>query len=162
MPLNIEERISKELYGDSVLESIKTKLKREEKLEGEELTIKSFEMLHDTILKGLESVKDLVKSELILKLEEEYEENIKTLEENINNETENKEELEKELETLKSQDPLEDIDKKIKKSLGGIIGGGFDVIYLIAQKLVKKSNDDGFLVGSRGSVGSSFVATIIV
>lgn len=161
LPLNIEERISKELYGDSVLESIKTKLKREEKLEGEELTIKSFEMLHDTILKGLESVKDLVKSELILKLEEEYEENIKTLEENINNETENKEELEKELETLKSQDPLEDIDKKIKKSLGGIIGGGFDVIYLIAQKLVKKSNDDGFLVGSRGSVGSSFVATMM-
>ena len=48
------------------------------------------------------------------------------------------------------------LEKKINKTLGGIIGGGFDVIYLIAQKLVKKSNDDGFLVGSRGSVGSSF------
>jgi len=55
----------------------------------------------------------------------------------------------------------DDIEKKMKKSLGGIIGGGFDVIYLIAQKLVKKSNDDGFLVGSRGSVGSSFVATMM-
>jgi len=55
----------------------------------------------------------------------------------------------------------EEIEKKVKKSLGGIIGGGFDVIYLIAQKLVKKSNDDGFLVGSRGSVGSSFVATMM-
>ena len=53
------------------------------------------------------------------------------------------------------------LDKKVKKSLGGIIGGGFDPIYLIAQRLVKHSNDEGFLVGSRGSVGSSFVATMM-
>jgi len=55
----------------------------------------------------------------------------------------------------------EDLKKMISKNLGGIIGGGFDVIYLIAQKLVKHSNDEGFLVGSRGSVGSSFVATMM-
>ena len=53
------------------------------------------------------------------------------------------------------------IKDRIEQELKGIIGGGFDVIYLIAQKLVKKSNDDGFLVGSRGSVGSSFVATMM-
>ena len=50
---------------------------------------------------------------------------------------------------------------KVKKTLGGVIGGGFDVIYYIAQQLVKKSNDDGYIVGSRGSVGSSFVATMM-
>ncbi len=51
--------------------------------------------------------------------------------------------------------------KKVKKTLGGVIGGGFDPIYLIAQRLVKHSNDEGYLVGSRGSVGSSFVATMM-
>ena len=55
----------------------------------------------------------------------------------------------------------EELPKKIKKVLGGIIGGGFDPIYLIAQRLVKHSNDEGYLVGSRGSVGSSFVATMM-
>ena len=55
----------------------------------------------------------------------------------------------------------EEIEKEAKKSLGGVIGGGFDPIYLIAQRLVKHSNDEGYLVGSRGSVGSSFVATMM-
>ena len=55
----------------------------------------------------------------------------------------------------------DELEKKLKKSLGGVIGAGFDPIYLIAQRLVKKSNNDGFLVGSRGSVGSSFVATMM-
>ena len=50
------------------------------------------------------------------------------------------------------------LEQAVKKKLGGIIGAGYDVIYLIAQKLVKHSNDDGYLVGSRGSVGSSLVA----
>ena len=53
------------------------------------------------------------------------------------------------------------IEDRIKQELEGIIKGGYDVIYLISQKLVKKSNDDGYLVGSRGSVGSSFVATLM-
>ena len=54
-----------------------------------------------------------------------------------------------------------ELEDKLKSSLGGVIGAGFDPIYLIAQRLVKHSNDEGYLVGSRGSVGSSFVATMM-
>ena len=57
--------------------------------------------------------------------------------------------------------PLPDIvDLRIEKELNSIIGNGFSVIYLISQILVERSNNRGYLVGSRGSVGSSFVATM--
>ena len=128
LPISIEERIAKELYGDAVLSAIKHNLEKEN-LNEEELNKKAFKELHKVILKGFDSVKDLIRSYIIETSEEVLE--------------------------------GEALEKKLKKTLGGVIGGGFDPIYLIAQRLVQKSNNDGFLVGSRGSVGSSFVATMM-
>ena len=58
-------------------------------------------------------------------------------------------------------DPLpEYIQTRLEKELNGIISNGYSVIYYIAHKIIKKANEDGYIVGSRGSVGSSFVATM--
>lgn len=59
-------------------------------------------------------------------------------------------------------DPLPDIiDARLEKELRSIVGNGFSVIYLISLELVRRSNERGYIVGSRGSVGSSLVAYVI-
>ena len=132
LPYNIEERISKELYGDVVYNACNTIIKEENpNITDDEIIEKTFEKLHSILVQGktktINFLKDYFKNHW--NSEEEFSE--------------------------------EALDKLIKKEIGGIIGGGFDPIYLIAQRLVKHSNDEGFLVGSRGSVGSSFVATLM-
>ena len=133
LPHNIEERISKELYGDAVYNYWNNKIKEENpNITEEELISSTFEKLHETLVSGFDKVKELMREVVLSKWTNED-----------------------------GEQTEEAINKRIKKELGGIIGGGFDPIYLIAQRLVKHSNDDGYLVGSRGSVGSSFVATLM-
>lgn len=132
LPLNIEERIAMELYGNIVYKiCLQNEKEKDNTLSEEELSKRAYASLHEVILKGFDAVKSLLR---------------KHFKENWNEEE-------------KLTDKV--LDEKVKKELGGIIGGGFDPIYLIAQRLVKHSNDEGYLVGSRGSVGSSFVATMM-
>ena len=133
LPYNIEERIATELYGNIVYNVCETNIKENNPdISDENLKEKTFKYLHETLVKGSIEVNNL--------LGDYFKKNWSDEDGELND---------------------DNLAKKIKKELGGVIGGGFDPIYLIAQRLVKHSNDDGYLVGSRGSVGSSFVATMM-
>ena len=133
LPFNIEERIAKELYGDIVYKCCNSNVKESYPQASMEVQEEeTFKSVHKVILEGFDSVKSM----LCTYLKKNWSEDDGELTD-------------------------ASLEKKLKKELGGIIGGGFDPIYLIAQRLVKHSNDDGYLVGSRGSVGSSFVATMM-
>ena len=117
------------------------------------------ELYGDIVFKIIKERHEDIKDNL-----EEYEKVIhKELHDEILKGSENIKNLVTEYVKKTSEEELDEkgLEKKIKKTLGGVIGGGFDPIYLIAQRLVKHSNDEGYLVGSRGSVGSSFVATMM-
>ena len=67
----------------------------------------------------------------------------------------------KRLKELYGEDIPDHLRERIEKELNSIIGNNFAVLYITAQKLVKKSLDNGYIVGSRGSVGSSIVAYLM-
>ena len=136
LPHIIERRIANELYGEKIIDLAKLEMEKLNlDINNEDLFC---ETLNNIVKEGFDKVYSLTKEYLINDLKKQ---NTTDAKEIINDENK--------------------IEKETKKLLGGIIGGGFDVIYLIAQKLVKHSNDEGYLVGSRGSVGSSFVATMM-
>ena len=128
LPFHIEDRLATELYGEALKKSISHYVSKED-ISEEEKESKIYQLLHETIISGFDSVK-------------------KSIERYIK-------------ETTEEEMSPEQLENAVKKMLGGIIGAGYDVIYIIAQKLVKHSNDMGYLVGSRGSVGSSFVACMM-
>ena len=136
LPHLIERRIANELYGDKILDLAKIEQKKLYPNDDSEDTF--YKVLNNIVKEGYDKVyaltKEYIKNDLLTKQDDESKK-------------------------ILSDDKL--LDKETKKMLGGVIGGGFDVIYLIAQKLVKHSNDEGYLVGSRGSVGSSFIATMM-
>ena len=136
---------AEEWYGNPLPYAIEERISTE--LYGD-VAFKAIEERHKDDNKRTKEYKETIHKELHDELIKGKDNVVKLVEEYIKSTTE--EELSK-----------EELDKKVNKSLGGVIGGGFDPIYLIAQRLVKHSNDDGYLVGSRGSVGSSFVATMM-
>ena len=136
LPHIIERRIANELYGDKILEL--AKMEQKKLYPNDDSEDKFYDVLNGIVKDGYDKVFELTK---------EY----------LKNDLSSKDD-EDSAKILKDDKLL---DKETKKMLGGVIGGGFDVIYLIAQKLVKHSNDEGYLVGSRGSVGSSFIATMM-
>ena len=119
LPHLIERRIAEEFYGDKILPLTKLEMKKNNlDTEDEDLL---YQTLNSIVKDGYDKVYELTK---------EY----------VTNDLKSKDD-DKSKEILNDSKKLE---KEIKKSLGGIIGGGFDVIYLIAQKLVKHSNDEGY------------------
>ena len=120
--------------------------------------MKEFEYLgeeacREVVIENTQKIADMV--EVVKPIPDEtFPPKIEGAEEEIRNMTMNK------VHSIYGENLPEVVQKRLDKELNSIINNGYAVLYLIAQKLVAKSLEDGYLVGSRGSVGSSFVATM--
>ena len=120
--------------------------------------MKEFEYLgeeacREVVIENTQKIADMV--EVVKPIPDEtFPPKIEGAEEDIRNMTMNK------VHSIYGENLPEVVQKRLDKELNSIINNGYAVLYLIAQKLVAKSLEDGYLVGSRGSVGSSFVATM--
>ena len=108
----------------------------------------------EVVIKNPQSIANSVEENLKPIPDETYPPKIEGADDDIRNMTMNK------VHSIYGDDLPEVVQKRLDKELNSIINNGYAVLYLIAQKLVAKSYSDGYLVGSRGSVGSSFVATM--
>ena len=112
------------------------------------------ELIHEIVITNTNMIADQIEALVPLPNDHLYTPTIDNCEENLTNMVYNRA---KEL----YGDPLpEYIQNRLEAELNGIITNGFSVIYYIAHLLIKKAHEDGYIVGSRGSVGSSLVATM--
>ena len=112
------------------------------------------ETAKEIVIKNTNIIADQIESLLPVPNDKLYTPKIEGCEENL------KEICYKKAHDLYGEVLPEYIEKRLATELNGIISNGYSVIYYIAHKIIKKTNDDGYIVGSRGSVGSSFVATM--
>lgn len=112
------------------------------------------EIAREVVIKNPKAISDSVEENLKPIPDETYPPKIEGADDDIRNMTMNK------VHSIYGDNLPEVVQKRLDKELNSIINNGYAVLYLIAQKLVAKSYSDGYLVGSRGSVGSSFVATM--
>ena len=108
----------------------------------------------EVVIKNPQAIANSVEENLKPIPDETYPPKIEGADDEIRNMTMNK------VHSIYGDQLPEVVQKRLDKELNSIINNGYAVLYLIAQKLVAKSYSDGYLVGSRGSVGSSFVATM--
>lgn len=120
----------------------------------EEFSFLEEDKAKEIVIENTQKIKNMIDSDIAPVRSELYTPKLEGAEEDIRQSTYAK------AHELYGEELPEIVSERIERELDSIIGNGFAVIYLISQKLVVKSNEDGYLVGSRGSVGSSLVATL--